>query len=331
MNDNEKYIYIIMFLLGALAMAMFALRVTQSPQQDLPQSQWEFQSIDTMKYSRDLAREKLKDTNYAASIDKQIERIAATGATHVAIGTPYDEEFKPILKLWVASARSHGLNVWFRGNWSGWERWFDYEKIGRDEHITKTKQFILENPDLFEDGDAFSSCPECENGSSTQFGDPNQVRDYRVFLINEYTVTKAAFAEINKDVKSNYFSMNADVAKAVMNPETTAALDGLVVIDHYVRTPEQLARDVVFISEMSQGDIVLGEIGVPIPDIHGNMTEDEQRIWMEEAFTLLAPLPQLKGINYWTHMGGSTELWTGKGEPKEHLKPLTAIYGGMSK
>ena len=85
-----------------------------------------------MKYSRDLAREKLDDPSFDKIIDKQMADISATGANYVAIGTPYDAEFIPMLKRWVASARKHNLHVWFRGNFSGWEEWFDYPKIDHD-------------------------------------------------------------------------------------------------------------------------------------------------------------------------------------------------------
>lgn len=324
---KQKSILIIMiFLLGAFFLTLLLRdeKVTTNPT-------WSFQSIDTMKQSRDLAREKLNDPTYEQAINQQMTKIAKTGATHVAIGTPYDEEFRPYLRLWVAAAREQELNIWFRGNWSGWEQWFGYEAINRKTHIAKTEQFILDNSDLFADGDAFSSCPECENGPEFKYGNPEEVRHYRQFLIDEYNVTKAAFAKIDKDVASNYFSMNADVAKAVMNPETTRALDGLVVIDHYVDTPEQLVRDVTFIAEQSGGRIVLGEIGAPIPDIHGQMTDEEQKAWIAEALVLLAPLSQLEGINYWTHMGGTTELWRADGSAKPVLEPLTATYRGKNK
>src|SRR3989344_7391314 len=112
---------------------------------------WKVQSIDTMKYSRDLSREKLEDKSFDSIIDDTMKKISATGATHVSIGTPYDSEFLPILKRWVDSARKNGLKVWFRGNWSGWEGWFGYPKISRDEHIALTENFILNNPNLFKD------------------------------------------------------------------------------------------------------------------------------------------------------------------------------------
>ena len=61
---------------------------------------WEIQSIDTMKYSRDMARERSGDVVFDRIIESVLEKIKSTGATHVAIGTPYDEEFIPFLRKW---------------------------------------------------------------------------------------------------------------------------------------------------------------------------------------------------------------------------------------
>lgn len=285
-----------------------------------------FQSIDTMKYSRDVSREKLKDTNFDKVIDQQVADIADTGATHVAIGTPYDREFLPILKRWVSAARRYNLNVWFRGNWSGWEGWFDYAKIGRDEHIRKTEEFILANKDLFRDGDVFTACPECENGGP---GDPRQNGDlqgHRKFLIDEYTVTKRSFSNIGKNVQSNFNSMNGDVANLVMDKSTTSALDGVVVIDHYVASADKLVFDIQQLAIKSGGKVVLGEYGAPIPDIHGKMTEDQQAKWVKDSLEKLINLDEVIGINYWTSVGGSTELWNGKGDEKMAVGVLKSIY-----
>src|SRR3990167_5091604 len=196
---------------------------------------WQVQSVDTMKYSRDLAREKLHDPAFTGLIDSQVRDIDSTGAIHVAIATPYDDEFLPVLKLWVTAARKYRLGVWFRGNFSGWEGWFEYPKISRDQHLAMTENFILSHPDLFRDGDIFSPCPECENGGP---GDPRH---------------------------------NGDVARLVMDRPTTAALDGIVVVDHYVADPQKLVSDLVSLADSSGGQVVLGEFGVPIPGIHGVM------------------------------------------------------------
>lgn len=278
---------------------------------------WNFQSIDTMKYSRDLAREKHKDTSFDKVIDQQVKDIAQTGATHVAIATPYDDEFLPVLKRWVAAARKNNLKIWFRGNWSGWEEWFEYPSITREEHLQKTHDFILKNRNIFADGDVFTACPECENGGD---GDPREngdLKGHRKFLIEEYQMTRGAFEEIGKDVTSNYDSMNGDVARLVMDRATTEALGGVVTIDHYVATPEKLASDIKSIMNNSGGRVVLGEFGAPIHDINGEMTEEEQAAWMREALERLVEINGIIGVNYWTGVGSSTALWDEDGRARQ--------------
>lgn len=299
---------------------------TQSYSQETRATFWEFQSVDTMKYSRDLSREKLNDPSFDWVIETQVRNIAEVGATHVALATPYDEEFLPILKRWVKAARKHNLKIWFRGNWSGWEKWFDYPPIDRAAHMDKTRNFILKNYDLFEDGDIFSACPECENGGP---GDPRKngdVAGHRKFLLDEYQITKNAFKKINKKVQSNYNSMNADVARLVMDKETTHEMDAVVVIDHYVSRPEQLAQDVAQIAQASGGKVILGEFGAPIENINGEMNEDEQAEWISKALEKLVLTPELGGLSYWTDVGGSTELWNKDGKAKKAVAVIKKIY-----
>lgn len=292
-----------------------------------PKSQsFDFQVIDTMKYSRDLSREKLHDSSFDITIDAQMNSIAETGATHVAIDTPYDAEFLPMLSRWAHSARAHGLSVWFRGNWSGWEGWFGYPRMEREAHIAKTEKFITDHPDLFRDGDLFSSCPECENGSS---GDPRvtgNVEEYRKFLIEEYGKTRSAFEKIGKNVQSNLFSMNGDVAKLVMDTKTTKALDGIVTVDHYVKTPEQLAADILEIAELSGGKVFLGEFGAPIPDIHGSMTDAEQAKWVAASLDYLRRSGVVEGVNYWLNVGGTTEIWRSNGAERDAVSAIRLRY-----
>jgi len=289
---------------------------------------FEIESIDTMKLSRDQARKAALSQDYDRIIDQQMSEIADTGANYVAIGTPYDEEFIPVLKRWVKSARKYGLHVWFRGNFSGWEGWFNYARIDRPTHTQKTREFILVHQDLFRDGDIFSSCPECENGAKLDTGNPQVISDYKAFLIADYQSTKQAFIDINKNVQSNFYAMNGHLATLVMDPETTQALDGLVVVDHYVKTPEQTASDIRALAKQSGGKVVLGEFGVPIPDINGPMTESEQSDWIEKLFYLLRDNPDLRGVNYWTSTGGSTSLWKENGTPRPAVDVIRRFYSG---
>jgi hypothetical protein len=291
-----------------------------------PRPNWGIMSIDTMKYSRDIAREKLADDSFDNVIETQVKNIAATGATHIALATPYDEEFVPFLTRWVDSARSHGLKVWFRGNFSGWEKWFDHDQMTREEHVAATKAYIKANPDLFEDGDLFTPCPECENGGP---GDPRLTRDFeghRRFLIATHNAATQAFWEIGKKVSVGYHSMNYDVALAIMDRPTTAALGGVVTIDHYVKSPSQLNADINKIAELSGGKVFLGEYGAPIPDIHGMLSQEEQAKWLEESLSLLKNNQSLIGLSYWVSVGGSTKLWDEDGTARSAVSTLTKYY-----
>lgn len=311
---------LIILFLRFLPVQNFSDRDIQSP------PWWSVQSIDTMKYSRDLSREKINDPSFNTIINTQMEQIAKTGATHVGIATPYDEEFVPILTRWVNAARKHSLKVWFRGNFSGWEQWFEYKRISRDEHIALLSAFITTHPELFIEGDIFTPCPECENGGP---GDPRTTGDidgHRLFLIQEFIAATEAFRRIGVGARVGYFSMNYDVAKVIMDKSTTESVGGIVTIDHYVETPQALLQDVQAIAKQSGGQVFLGEFGAPIPDIHGDMSDAEQSKWLAQAFDLLSREPAVIGINYWVNMGGSTQLWSEDGNPREAVQTVTSAF-----
>lgn len=321
---NTSKVLIIFGVLALIFAGFFYLRTSSIIQIKTPI--WKVRSIDTVKYSRDLAREKMNDENFDLTIIKQVKDIKSTGANYIAIGTPYDDEFTPFLEKWVSAARKNGLNIWFRGNFSGWEEWFGYSSIDRFTHLAKTEDFILNNPDLFADGDIFTSCPECENGGS---GDPRKTGDvtgFRQFLVDEYKISKSAFEKIQKKVDVGYFSMNYDVANLIMDPPTTASLGGIVAIDHYVTSPEKIAEDARKISLTSGGKVVLGEFGAPIPDLNGNMTEEEQADWIDKALVNLTNTPEIVGINYWVNVGGSTQIWEKGGKPKKAVEILKKYF-----
>ncbi len=312
----------------------FYLRVTLQQQQKQmpvvsPITYWDVRSIDTMKYSRDAARAKLNDPSFDEVIDKQMKDIAAVHANYVAIGTPYDAEFVPMLRRWVKAARKYKLHVWFRGNFSGWEGWFGYPKIDSTTHVIQTEQFILNNSDIFQDGDIFTSCPECENGAGLQSGNSEGVIKYRSFLILEMNTAQRAFSQIGKEVKTGYYSMNGDVARAVMDRVTTKELGGIVVVDHYVGTPSRLAEDIRSFAAQSGGSVLLGEFGAPIPDVTGEMTEEEQAAWIKSALIQLSTIPELVGVNYWVNKGGSTALWNDDDTARTALSVIGEYYNKM--
>ncbi len=326
----------LIFLAFAFIVIIFALfrqksaqndksQIIQSPQPE--KRTWQIKAADTMKYSRDLAKEKLNDPTFDQTINLQIKNIADLGATHVAIATPYDEKFVPILTRWVQTARKNKLKVWFRGNFAGWEGWFgEKSSLSRDEHLELTRQFIRNNPDLFVDGDAFSSCPECENGGP---GDPRSSGDvagFRKFMISEYQVCQQEFEKLGKKVICNLASMNYDVAVLVMDEQTASAMGGVVAIDHYVRRPPKLSEDIKKLAAKTGAKIFLGEFGAPIPDINGYLSEDEQAAWIEEALGSISKQDYVIGINYWVAHGGSTAIFNDDGSQKQAVAILEKYF-----
>lgn len=318
----SKFFFFIAFLSFVAFLIVFLLMGNMRQRQ----LRWQVQSIDTMKYSRDLSRQKLSDLSFNKVIDQQVNAIAQTGANYVAIDTPYDEEFIPILSRWVAAARRYHLHVWFRGNFSGWEQWFGYAPIGQTQHLQLTQQFILNHGDLFQDGDIFTSCPECENGAHLNYGDQAQLAQYKQFLLQEHAIVQNAFDILGKNVITNYYSMSKTAADAIMDKEMVEKMGGVIVIDHYVATPEQLGHDIKQLADRTGAKIVLGEFGAPIPDLTGPMTEEQQKNWIADAFTQLSSIPQLIGVNYWVNVDGSTALWDTDGAPRPAVQVITSFY-----
>ena len=329
-NFNSKKFWLLAVVTGFLVAASLLQLQKKDQNENILSTKprvWSVKSVDTMKYSRDLALSKLNDPTFDKTIDLQVRVIKETGATHVAIGTPYDERFLPYLRRWVQTARKYGLNVWFRGNFAGWEGWFGSKRnLTREEHLNLTRQFIQKHGGLFQNGDIFTSCTECENGGP---GDPRYQTDvggFRNFLIQEYNITQEEFSKIGKKVATNLFSMNYDVAKLVMDGPTVAALGNLIVIDHYVKTPEQLAGDIRFLANKTGAKIILGEFGAPIPDIHGSLTETQQAEWVEKALNLISIQPEVVGLNYWTSFGGTTSIFNTNNTPKLAAKVLERYF-----
>jgi hypothetical protein len=321
-NDRNTRLHLTTAVSLVLLSAMLILPPKTLANSNDPTRYWDIESVDTMKYSRDMAASELNNSDFDGVIGTQVRNIKSSGANYVAIGTPYDPKYLPFLKRWVAEARKNNLHVWFRGNFSAWEGWFGVNRgMSTEDHTQRVVDFITQNPDLFEDGDIFSSCPECENGS---FGDPrenNRVDDYRKFIISETEATSKAFQQINKKVATNYWSMNLDVAKLVMDRDTAQKV-GVVVIDHYVSDPKKLIADANDISEKTGVPVVLGEFGAPIPDLNGNMNQQQQADWIKSALDEGTYSGSISGLNYWVGVGGSTSIWDDSNNPKPAVSVL---------
>lgn len=285
---------------------------------------WTITSIDTMKYSRDAA----EDPDIYNFIPTQVEQVAQSGANHIALDTPYDNRFLPVLEAWVDQARKNNLLVWFRGNFSGWEGWFDTPKF-TDYHIHHqlTFNFITSHPNLFRDGDIFTPVPEPENGA---IGDPRitgKVSEFNQFLIDSYNNCNLAFEQIHKKVICGYFSTNGDIAKQILTENTVKNIGGVVVIDHYTSNPDQQEKDILTLYNKFHSLIVLGEFGAPIPDLNGQMTETEQATFISKLLEIYYKHKDIiAGVNYWTLAGGSTSLLNNDFSPRQAFQVIKNYF-----
>lgn len=272
---------------------------------------WKHQCIDTMKSSRDRAQELLKNPELSKQvIAAEVDLVAESGANCIAISTPYDAEFLPFLNQWVAAARSKGLHVWFRGNFSAWEGWFGRKKgMTEIEHLTAMQGFITDNPELFRNGDIFTGAPEAENGGPFTGRSTTEFPAYRNFLVAQKQTADTAFQQIGKNVVTNWFSMNGWIAENMYDQTTVDQTGNHLTIDHYVKTSEQMDEFINMLNAKFNAKVSLGEFGAPIPDLNGNLTEAEQANLIEELLRVAFKHRDIMvGINYWTLNDGTTAL-----------------------
>ncbi len=303
-----------------------------SPKEPTVPCIWEICAIDTMKTSRDKARDYLNTPDYDEDIKQQLKIIKDSGANYVAIDTPYDAEFMPYLRRWVKYSREAGLKVWFRGNWSNWEGWFDYPKnMSPEDHLKKTEEFIVNNPDLFESDDIFDPCPECENSGFWPQNDKN--KDYNSFIKTQQENTEKAFRKIKKWVKVRQ-SVIGGRAKDVLDKDTFGNLGNKIAIDHYVKSPAVMEEFINYFWENSKTKSLVSEFGAPIPDMNGPMDDKQQAAFVKQILEVLYKnRNKVEGLNYWVLSQGTTELVSENSTLKpaffvlqEYFKP-GEIYG----
>ncbi len=230
--------------------------------------------------------------------------------------------------MWVDEARNQNLSVWFRGNWSEWEGWFGYtSNLSTQAHLKQTRQFILDNKDLFQDGDIFTPCPECENGGVLKGRTGETYTIYRQFLIDQNDIASEAFKEIGKNVEVNWFSMSGGVAKAMYDQNTVDKTGKLVTIDHYTSDAAGMEEYILYFKDTYNTKVALGEFGAPIPDLNGTMTEEEQAKFLDEILKVIYKhRDTIHAISYWTLTEGSTTIINADNSPRLAVQTLKKYF-----
>jgi len=320
---------------------------------EIPTPYWSIRSVDTMKQSRDNARligQRLNNPEQRIQmlsiINHEVRNIALLNSTHVAIGTPYNDEFLPVAQAYFLAAHNNGLNVWWRSNFSEFEKdssnpnqgWFGYQHNPNFMPIPaqngqpaipgqpgKIREFIQQNGHMFRKGDIFTPWPEAENTIDFY----NNPLLYQQLLLDDYAVTQPLR---DKGVLAGYFSMNGDVAKR-LDPGVVKQIGNVVVIDHYVRHPDEMGDEIDFLHQRYPGaQIVIGEFGAPIPDLNGYMNPQQQAKFVGQLLDQIKSRGSIiKGLNYWVDIQSSTQFETSLTNFLPVYNVLRKTYGASAK
>jgi hypothetical protein len=253
----------------------------------------------------------------ASLIGEMAQKIAALGATHIAISTPYDDpacaSALTLTQSWVNAARANGLRVWFRQKPLAFEGFYGYSKnLDPAYHLEVMRAYIVGHPGLFRSGDIFTPAPEPQNGgiqgincsSNCLFAD---AAAFNAWLRESIQVAKAAFAQIGVGgVTVGRFGFDGFVAwgdrnpdwNGIIEPATIAADGNTITVDHYFPASADPAAEFAKIrNHFGSGvRICLGEWGA----IHG---ESAARV---EAVLQAAENAGIDCLNWWHAGPGGT-------------------------
>lgn len=301
-----------------------------------PAQNWIFQSVSSMKISKDMVCSQPDD----AYLDRWVKKAKELGANYIAVETPYEDPYcasaLEYTKRWVKAIRSNGLNVWHRHMPLAFEGIYDTPKTAGINSLRIISNYITQNPSLFAPEDIFTPIPEPQNGGISgitycaqnvcQF---NSKEDFNKFLRDATDTADTAFARIGlpAKIKTGFWGFDGFVAWGHNNPDWSGILEdatviknGEITIDHY---PEavgtSMARDLDELSQKYPGvPIFIGEWGT----ITGGNVQEQVKNTMSAA-----KRPGVIGFNYW-HLGsgGMESLIEDDFTHKEQFDEVQAFF-----
>lgn len=315
---------------GAMAAAFSSQSEQSSPAEAFMQQtphHWAVRSVDMQKETQDELRDPASEP-YIKEIVKLAEEV---NATHVAIGTPYDNPSDPqaadtikFTRQWADAAHNIGLNVWHRHMPVGFQGFYD-EKKGVKDYRPMITQYILDHPDFFRDGDIFAPFPEPQNGGVVgincqptdvcQFG---SVDEFNQEMQAYVEVCRQAFAKIGKKVRVGYYGFDGFVVAGLGNPdwegktflsdETVRTLDDMITVDHYTdKGPQGYVKDYTTIHNIFPKDqIVIGELG-PASSLPDNASEAEVTKAFHDTLEALSKLDWIIAVNMYPFISGKPQ------------------------
>jgi hypothetical protein len=294
---------------------------------EAPHHHWAIRSVDMQKETQD----KLRDPASEPYIKEIVKLAKEVNATHVAIGTPYDNPADPqavdtieFTRQWADAAHDIGLNVWFRQMPEGFQGFYNEKKEVKD-YKPMIVQYILDHSDFYRDGDIFAPFPEPQNGGvvgiNCQPSDTCQFKSVDEFnqeMQAYVAVCRKAFAQIGKKVNVGYYGFDGFVVAGLGNPdwegktflsdETVKVLDDTITVDHYTdKGPQGYVKDYTTIHNIFPKDqIVIGELG-PASSLPDNASQEEVTKSFHDTLDALSKLDWIIAVNMYPFISGKPQ------------------------
>lgn len=305
-------------LLGGLATPAAAASATKPI--------WTLRSIDTMAWSKD----QLQNQIPATSIDQLLRTDRGAGANTVAVEVPYDaaDTYSPPVTpgyeaTWTSAAHALGLHVWFRSHWNNWQGDYGFPietptsdpgralgtaaavLDGEDttSYLALTYYWILDNADLFQNGDIFTPAAEPENAgiapgcqAECMF---SSVAVYNQWLQDSMTVDRDAFASLHLQVQVGYWGTSGWIATNGYLSQATVQDMGVLAVDDYFQSPAELVANLSQIEATYHVPLMVGEWG----DIWDGGDLSLMVPEVDAIMAAVSQLPNVVGFNYWRDIG----------------------------
>lgn len=310
-------------------------------------------SEDVMKYTKDVMTSQPSD----ADIDSIVTALKSLGITHIAISVPldatsnYPSSGKPsprtaeaFTQKWADSIHSHGLNVIWRGTFSGLEGIYGFQQKvgsnrfpagtassavndGNNSWLGKIYRYITNNPSYFASGDVWAPLPERTQGifsDSTSFlpstGSGIQA-NYANFFNDLKTVSDKAFSSIGKNVTTGLSSNNFSEIKSGWLPQSIIDTAGYVAVDYYgtTHTPAEMDSDLRTIAKAKGKPVFLEEWG---DYWDSNLSQSAETAYLQSMYSEINTLVKagvVAGFNSWTGWTGTPESILTKDSSGFHL------------
>lgn len=256
------------------------------------------------------------------------------GINFVSLAVPYDNVTK--YTNYVTDARSKGFKVWHRSHWNNWQGDNSAAAdLSAQNYLDQTYDFIVNNPTLFQNGDMFGTCVECNNADGVNSTGPFRTAGsfsfskYNAFLKDQVRYANAAFKSIGKTIYTwpisfslSLMNLNGQAldsgdggnSSGLGNADIVNYFGGILTIDHYLSNAYRFNDSTKYWDRYSSD---LDKIHAAFPDCKIMIGEwgyhttvavsaGEKHGMFEQLVNVLKSKSYIIGVNFWVHMGSNT-------------------------